>query len=91
MSNRREGAGATVLDGKIYVAGGYNGSNYLNTVEMSEFTYLLTLLSLIFTYSYDERANAWSSVLSMNNARYLPGLVSDGRRLFAIGGYGNGW
>ena len=40
MSNRKLGAGAAVLDGKIYVAGGYNG-NYFNTVEMFEFTSLL--------------------------------------------------
>ena len=40
MSNRKNGAGAAVLDGKIYVAGGLNG-NYLNTVEMFEFTSLL--------------------------------------------------
>ena len=40
MSNRRYGAGAAVLDGKIYVAGGYYENN-LNTVEMFEFTSLL--------------------------------------------------
>ena len=49
MSNRRYGAGAAVLDGKIYVAGGYNG-NFLNTVEMFEFTFLLNLLIIHLHY-----------------------------------------
>ena len=95
MSNRRYGAGAAVLDGKIYVAGGYNG-NFLNTVEMFEFTFLLNLLTYYpfalstFTFSYDPRANAWSPGPSMNNAREFHGLVSDGSRLFAIGGQGDG-
>ena len=40
MSNHKRGAGAAVLDGKIYVAGGYYENN-LNTVEMFEFTSLL--------------------------------------------------
>ena len=98
MSDRRSGAGATVLGGKIYVAGGWNGSygsKFLNTVEMFEFTSLLDFVThlldfyqhLTCTFSYDPRANAWSSGPSMNNARSVLGLVSDGRRLFAIGGY----
>ena len=34
MSNPKFAAGAAVLDGKIYVSGGSNESDYLNTVEM---------------------------------------------------------
>ena len=35
-----------------------------------------------------DKSNTWSPGPSMDNARYFHGLVSDGSRLFAIGGQG---
>ena len=51
MSNHKRGAGATVLDGKIFVAGGYNRS-YLNTIEMFESITLLVFLLYLINYPF---------------------------------------
>ena len=37
MNERRSGASAAAHDGKIYVVGGYNGDNHLDTIEMFVF------------------------------------------------------
>ena len=34
LATARAGHGVAALDGKLYVAGGYDGSNYLSSVEM---------------------------------------------------------
>ena len=51
MCNRKNGAGAAVMDGKIYVAGGYNRS-YLNTIEMFESITLLFFLLYLINYPF---------------------------------------
>jgi hypothetical protein len=33
MNERRSGLGMCVLNGKLYAVGGFNGSNYLKSVE----------------------------------------------------------
>ena len=65
MSNRKYGAGAAVMDGKIYVAGGLNG-NYLNTIEMFEFITLLVFLLYLITYPF---------ALSVTILEQMPGAL----------------
>ena len=71
MLSKRLYFGATVLNGKIYVAGGKNddGKSAMNSVEC-----------------YDPKTNKWQYLQSMNQPREEFGLVAVMGKLFAIGG-----
>ena len=58
---KRDSQGQAVIDGEIYVIGGYDNitSKYLKTVE-----------------KFSPDANKWTKVASMREARRSPGLVA---------------
>ncbi|MNR83062.1 N-acetylneuraminate epimerase [compost metagenome] len=67
----RHSFGTAVLDGKLYVAGGYDSAgNALDSVE-----------------AYDPKANRWDRVAPMLTPRAHLGLVGHAGRLYAIGGF----
>ena len=76
MNSKRSGMAAAPLGGKLYVAGGYDGSStargccQINSVEV-----------------YDPSTNKWSAVASMSNERrYALGAASLGGKLCVVGG-----
>lgn len=73
MPTARENNVAITLNGKIYVAGGAQGSdpNYtaMNTFEV-----------------YDPAANTWSALAPMQTARVSPGIATDGTYVYVYGG-----
>ena len=71
MPTARYGAGAAVVDGKIYVAGGARSNTEapLATVEV-----------------YDPTTNTWVSAPSMSTPRKFFGLAVLGGKLYAAGG-----
>ena len=76
MPTARAYAGAGVVDGKLYAAGG----SYYNDTAV-EWTYLAT------TDVYDPVKNTWAAVAPMSTVRVYAGAgVVDGK-LYALGGY----
>ena len=73
MGTPRTNAGAAVLDGKLYVAGGISGDassgSECNSVER-----------------YDPLTDAWEAVAPMNSSRGSASLAVVGGRLYATGG-----
>ena len=65
-------AGAAVVNGIIYVAGGYNDSA----------TKILSALQ-----AYDPSANKWSTLASMQYKREEPGVAAVNGKIYAIGGF----
>ena len=90
MRGRRSGASAAVINGKIYVAGGWSFSNfkYLTTVEM--FVVYVNIKYCIFLFRYDPRADRWMHGPALNKPRSWFSLFSDENQLLALGGY-NGY
>ncbi len=73
MVERRAGAQAAVINGKIYVYGGINyWSSGLNSMEM-----------------YDPITDSWTFKASMSTPRCFFGSGAVGGKFYAIGGYGN--
>lgn len=70
MNTVRVDASATVYDGCIYIAGGYNEKD---VVEKS-------------VEKYDPQSNTWSQVAPMSTARFRYALTTFGGRIWAIGG-----
>ena len=70
---KRDSQGQAVLEGEIYVVGGYDNitTKYLKSVE-----------------KYCPEANKWFRVASMNTARRSPGVVSYRNHLYVVGGMG---
>lgn len=67
----RHSFGAAVMDGKLYVAGGYDSAGHaLDSVE-----------------AYDPRTNRWETVAPMLAPRAHLGMVGHAGRLYVIGGY----
>lgn len=68
----RHQPGAVVMDGKLYVAGGYDTEHhrFLNSVEV-----------------FDDVSQKWYMVTGMKFPRAGLSLVSEGGRLYAMGGY----
>ncbi len=64
-------AGATALNGKLYVAGGITG---LSTVENA-------------TQVYDPASNTWSTLADMPTSRYGLGLAALGSDIYAVDGH----
>lgn len=75
LNQKRLGAGVTVMDGYIYVAGGaeVNRTNVFNSVER-----------------YDARENVWSYVAPMSTARKHLGCISYLGQIYAIAGRRDG-
>ena len=72
---KRDSQGQAVIDGEIYVVGGYDNitTKYLKSCE-----------------KYSPETNKWSRVASMRVARRSPGTAAYRGRLFAVGGMGVG-
>jgi N-acetylneuraminic acid mutarotase len=64
-------AGATALNGKLYVVGGYSGTG---TVKAT-------------TQVYDPASNSWSLLPDMPTARYGLGFAALGNDLYAVDGF----
>jgi N-acetylneuraminic acid mutarotase len=69
--------GTAVLDVYIYIAGGCH-DNDLSSSEDS-------------VYKYDESTDTWTEVSSMTYPRHSLGLAGANGKLYAIGGYSNGY
>ncbi|QED21132.1 kelch-like protein [Borealpox virus] len=81
LNDKRMGSTATVINGRIYVIGGQDGSNYLNTVESWK--------PMDNTWRYDtpinyKRSNA--SAISVNNTIFVTGgsLIDDSNNMIVI-------
>ncbi|AKJ93816.1 kelch-like protein [Raccoonpox virus] len=68
LNDKRIGAAATVVNGRIYVIGGRDGSNYLNTVESWKPTDCTWRYEIPINY---KRSNA--SAVSVNNTIFVTG------------------
>ena len=74
MPTARNYAGAAVLDGKIYVIGGWSNRNSnISTVEV-----------------YDPQANTWATAPPMSERRNGPGVAALGGKIYVAGGYVGG-
>ncbi|TYQ14733.1 UNVERIFIED_CONTAM: RHS repeat-associated protein [Acetivibrio alkalicellulosi] len=84
LEEHRSSAGACVLDGKIYVAGGSKVESYYADNNVTLITNSYTLNNL---YVYDPKKNVWStdSNHNLNYARHGLCLVELGGKIYAIG------
>ena len=72
MTTARYRPGSVVLDGKLYVAGGYDplAHKFLTSVEV-----------------FDDVSQAWYSLPGLGEGRAGLGLAAVGGRLYALGGW----
>ena len=75
MPTARMAPGVSVVDGKIYVIGGYIGNIAgISTVE-----------------AYDPETNTWEAKAEMPTPRITLSASAVNGKIYAIGGHGNGW
>jgi N-acetylneuraminic acid mutarotase len=68
----RHEAGAAVVNGKLYVLGGYTDTSYVPTARVD---------------AYDSAANSWARVADLPEAMTHMGIAVDGSNIYVAGGY----
>ena len=87
MGTRRHMPGAVVMDGKLFVAGGYDPkthkyeNHFMRCVKHAECRFLSSVEVL------DDVTKQWYSLPPLSHPRAGLGLVGVGGRLFAVGGW----
>jgi len=74
MNEKRAGFAATKVDGVLFVCGGYNGRDFLSSVEK-------------YTWTPEHPMGVWNFVEGMTTARHCPAAVGCRGDLFVCGGY----
>ena len=72
MSTARLRHGMGAVGGKIYIAGGEDGSGSKTVLSSAEM--------------YDPSTNAWSSIANMGTARQDHGMAAVGGKIYVAGG-----
>lgn len=72
MAQRRAGFAAGVIDGVLYVCGGYDGASFLSSAER---------------YLPDPGADSWEALEPMTRPRHCAAAASHGGRLYVCGGF----
>lgn len=80
MLNRRCRHGVSVLQGRIFAAGGYNGSSFLRSVEMFDPSALGSNGP-----NGEPLIGQWTEVSSMTSPRSRVSLATSAGKLYAIG------
>lgn len=83
----RRSLNAVVLGQNLYAIGGFNGCQYLNSVEK----YLYLLLIERNTLRYDENNDKWVSIKSMKESRCTFSAISlnEENTFIVMGGFNN--
>ncbi|KAM7537571.1 hypothetical protein Aperf_G00000064528 [Anoplocephala perfoliata] len=82
MLHRRCRHGVAVLRGRIFAAGGYNGCQFLRSVEMYD-----PSASALVSINGEPGLGQWTEVATLATPRSRVALAASGGRLYAIGGF----
>jgi len=74
MNEKRAGFAATEVSGVLFVCGGYNGRDFLSSVEK-------------YMWTAEHPMGVWKNIDNMSTPRHCPAAAGSQGRLFVCGGY----